>query len=258
MRRRRNPFQLLFIALLLISGVLLAQRTSSPAPPAANATTDFDMTFVKIEPGEFMMGCSPDDNACNADEKPSHRVRITKPFEIGKYEVTQKQWKAVAGSIPACIRDDHPVDYCKGEAQNFLNSMHAMMATVIACPRAGEYAARAGTKDLTPENWMRLRGMPEIRVMRVIPSGQKTQRLGHLRHGRQRQSGLRSLLRSLQQQPRRSGRARSRQGGPQGGQREGSGRRRAGSLRVESSSRDSGGGGPVDLEQGNAIDVHRR
>src|SRR4030095_2492379 len=99
--RRRNLFQLLFIALPLVSGVLLAQRTSSPGTPAANATADFDITFVKMEPGEFMMGCSRDDNACNADEKPSHRVRITKPFEIGKYEVTQKQWKAIMGSTPS-------------------------------------------------------------------------------------------------------------------------------------------------------------
>ena len=35
------------------------------------------------------------------DEKPQHRVRITKPFYLGKYLVTQEQWEAVMGSNPS-------------------------------------------------------------------------------------------------------------------------------------------------------------
>ena len=67
------------------------------------------MEFVKIAPGEFMMGCSTGDSDCDADEKPAHRVQITKAFEIGKYEVTQAQWQAVMGSNPSTIKgDDHP------------------------------------------------------------------------------------------------------------------------------------------------------
>src|SRR5580704_5168706 len=62
---------------------------------AASSTSDqpagLEMEFVKIEPGEFMMGCSPDDKLCYPAEKPAHRVRITKSFEMGKYEVTQAQ-----------------------------------------------------------------------------------------------------------------------------------------------------------------------
>ena len=34
-------------------------------------------------------------------EKPQHRVRITKPFYLGKYLVTQEQWEAVMGSNPS-------------------------------------------------------------------------------------------------------------------------------------------------------------
>jgi formylglycine-generating enzyme required for sulfatase activity len=36
-----------------------------------------------------MMGCSMGDTSCKDDEKPQHRVRITKAFEMGRYEVTQ-------------------------------------------------------------------------------------------------------------------------------------------------------------------------
>ena len=40
------------------------------------------MEFVKIAAGEFVMGCSTGDNDCTADEKPAHRVQITKVFEM--------------------------------------------------------------------------------------------------------------------------------------------------------------------------------
>src|SRR5262245_28791636 len=51
------------------------------------------MEFVKIPAGEFTMGCSSGDNSCKNEEKPQHQVRITKSLEMGKYEVTQAQWK---------------------------------------------------------------------------------------------------------------------------------------------------------------------
>jgi formylglycine-generating enzyme required for sulfatase activity len=50
------------------------------------------MEFVKIPRGSFMMGCSPGDAECYAEEKPAHRVVITRAFELGKYLVTQAQY----------------------------------------------------------------------------------------------------------------------------------------------------------------------
>ena len=37
-------------------------------------------------------------------EKPQHRVRITKPFYLGKYLVTQEQWEAAMGSNPSYFK----------------------------------------------------------------------------------------------------------------------------------------------------------
>ncbi len=48
-----------------------------------------NMEFVPIPAGEFQMGCSPGDTECGGEEKPAHRVQITKAFEIGKYELTR-------------------------------------------------------------------------------------------------------------------------------------------------------------------------
>jgi formylglycine-generating enzyme required for sulfatase activity len=50
--------------------------------------------FVQVAPGEFSMGSRIGVEA----EGPVHRVRITKGFEIGKFEVTQAQWDAVMRS----------------------------------------------------------------------------------------------------------------------------------------------------------------
>ena len=101
----------------------LSVLAQSPNPPR-NA---IGMDFVKIAPGEFVMGCSTGDNDCGADEKPAHRVQITKAFEIGKYEVTQAQWQAVMGSNPSTIKgDDRPVEtVSKNEASDFLTRINA-------------------------------------------------------------------------------------------------------------------------------------
>ena len=69
------------------------------------------MEFVRIQPGDFMMGCSAADAECDDNEKQAHRVGITKAFEIGKYEVTQAQWQSVMGTNPSRFRGpDRPVE----------------------------------------------------------------------------------------------------------------------------------------------------
>jgi len=94
------------------------------APSAAQTGTlknAIGMEFVKIPAGEFMMGCSTGDTACKDAEKPQHRVRITKAFEMGKYEVTQAQWKAVMNANESVfVGDNNPVEMVtRAEAIDF-------------------------------------------------------------------------------------------------------------------------------------------
>jgi len=69
--------------------------------PVKELTVDIEhgvkMDFVLIPAGAFMMGHGNGD----MKEKPVHKVTITKPFYLGKYEVTQKQWQAVMGTNPS-------------------------------------------------------------------------------------------------------------------------------------------------------------
>ena len=87
----------------------LVQRQSKGKPAAKNAPKEFvvdlgsgiKLEMVLIPAGEFMMGSPDSDKDAMDEEKPQHRVRITKPFYLGKYLVTQEQWEAVMGNNPS-------------------------------------------------------------------------------------------------------------------------------------------------------------
>jgi len=72
-----------------------------PSPPGLG------MTFAMISPAIFTMG-SPNGPK---DEKPAHEVRITKAYCLGRFEVTQKQWRKLMPKNPSLHRGDYlPVD----------------------------------------------------------------------------------------------------------------------------------------------------
>jgi len=125
----------------LIALSLLAYSLQAQAPPR--------MEFVRVAPGEFMMGCSTGDVLCASDETPRHRVQISKAFEIGKYEVTQSQWMALMQTNPSGSKgDDRPVEtVSKLEAQDFIAKLNAMndgFRYRLPTEAEWEYAARAG------------------------------------------------------------------------------------------------------------------
>jgi formylglycine-generating enzyme required for sulfatase activity len=109
--------------------------------------------FVKIPAGEFDMGCSPNDGECygNAtNERPRHHIRISKGFEIGKYEVTQAMWESVMGSNPSHFKGaDRPVEKVDWDkAQEFLRRLNARNDGYhyrLPTEAEWEYAARAGS-----------------------------------------------------------------------------------------------------------------
>lgn len=134
------------------AGFLLALTAVAQNPNKPNPAP---IEFVKIAPGEFMMGCAPGDKDCIEDEVPRHKVRLTKGFELGKYEVTQAQWEAVMGpnSNPSENRGpNHPVDSVnKDDIHAFLDKLNARNdghTYRLPTEAEWEYAAGAGAPPI--------------------------------------------------------------------------------------------------------------
>jgi len=89
---------LLGLAALLAPGGGIPRETElrqGPTLPLAPGTPVIDM--VHVPPGDFMMG----DARGLPSEQPVHAVKITRPFLLGKYEVTQAQYQEVMGHNPS-------------------------------------------------------------------------------------------------------------------------------------------------------------
>lgn len=107
------------------------------------------MQFVTISAGTFMMGCSPGDTDCHAEEKPVHRVNITRPFEMGKFQVAQAEYEAVMNINPSNFKGANlPVEHVSWEdAQRFCEAMNSKgdgYRYRLPTEAEWEYAARAG------------------------------------------------------------------------------------------------------------------
>ena len=63
------------------------------------------MEMVYVAPGSFRMGSENGKD----DEKPVHKVTLTKGYWIGKYPVTQAQWNALISAMEVRFEDGRPV-----------------------------------------------------------------------------------------------------------------------------------------------------
>lgn len=113
-------------------------------------TNSIGMKFMKIPEGEFMMGSSLDTEGRDSDESPLHKVTIKKPFYMGKFEVTQKQWREVMGSNPSYFEGDNlPVERVSwNDVQVFIKKLNEIEGTNkyhLPSEAEWEYACRAET-----------------------------------------------------------------------------------------------------------------
>ena len=139
-------------------------RTATPTPlptPAwpRQVRNAIGMEFLLIPPGTFLMGSPENEADRNPNEGPQHRVRIGYAFYMGRYEVTQAQWRAVMGTPHEGMRglsseffgDNYPVVRLSwSDAKAFvdrLNSMDRQLRYRLPSEAEWEYAARGGTQD---------------------------------------------------------------------------------------------------------------
>jgi formylglycine-generating enzyme required for sulfatase activity len=111
----------------------------------ANQGNSIGMKFTLIPAGEFFMGSEEHNRA-----KPVHTVKITNPFFLGTYPVTQREWKAVMGDNPSRFMGDNlPVENVSWrEVLEFTRKLNAKEGTDkyrLPSEAEWEYACRAGT-----------------------------------------------------------------------------------------------------------------
>ncbi|MGA2230576.1 MAG: formylglycine-generating enzyme family protein [Tepidisphaeraceae bacterium] len=122
--------------------------TPSDVPPNV-VVNSIGMWLAPVNPGEFVMGSPPDEAGHDSDET-QHKVRITKPFLLSVYLVTQSEYAAVMGKNPSYFRgdDDLPVDSVSwNDAVEFCKKLSAKEGRTYRLPTEAEweYACRAGS-----------------------------------------------------------------------------------------------------------------
>jgi formylglycine-generating enzyme required for sulfatase activity len=135
----------------------IIDRQSDAAWGFVETVGDVTIDMVAIRGGEFVMGSPDDEPERYDDEGPQHRVTVP-PFFMGRYAVTQAQWRSVAGldpvdrdldPDPAEFKDPNlPVEQVSWlDAVEFCARLSRETGRVYRLPSEAEweYACRAGT-----------------------------------------------------------------------------------------------------------------
>jgi formylglycine-generating enzyme required for sulfatase activity len=149
------------LALLALTACTSPSQPARGLPTGLNELLSVD-SYAQLRPGAFMMG-SPEDEQYRAllkrrgfvddiaaRERPPHQVCITKPIQIGIYEVTQEQWEAVMQVNPSAFKGPRlPVTNVSWyDVQEFIKSLQPLDEKhIYRLPTEAEweYACRAGS-----------------------------------------------------------------------------------------------------------------
>ncbi len=133
-----------------LTGVFATPAPAAVTPKGMRSYTEVIALNVRMEMhaipgGEFLMG-SPEKQGY-ADEYPQHRATLS-PFYIGKYPITQAQWRAVMRTSSSHFNGpNHPVDSVTwDEAFEFCRRLSYATSRIYRLPTEAEweFACRAG------------------------------------------------------------------------------------------------------------------
>ncbi len=150
---KKNNKVLIFSVIGGVALILILLFVFNPFGTVLQSTSDakssLDIEMVEVAGGTFTMGCTPEMGAdCFDNEKPAHQVTLS-DYNIGKYEVTQAQWKAIMGNNPSHFSgcDKCPVENVSwNDIQDFISRLNANTGKSYRLPTEAEweFAARGG------------------------------------------------------------------------------------------------------------------
>ena len=139
----------------------LEPRDNLPTAPNSITIPWLGLELLPIPAGEFLMG-SPEDEVGREEDETQHRVKISRPYWLGKYPVTQGQWEEAMGENPSYFKDagkDAPVETVSwGDSVEFCQKLNIREGKAGRLPDGyqyslpteaeWEYACRAGTSTV--------------------------------------------------------------------------------------------------------------
>jgi len=149
----------------------LRARLSATGLPWRVRAKGSGVELLLVPPGEFLRGAAPDDPQATDDERPQHTVRVVDPFYLGRFEVTQDEWRRVLGDAPSFFAahvagevQGHPVEQVAlFRVREFLDAAGLELPTEsqweYAC-RAGDPAPRHGPLEDVAWHHGNARGRP--------------------------------------------------------------------------------------------------
>jgi formylglycine-generating enzyme required for sulfatase activity/energy-coupling factor transporter ATP-binding protein EcfA2 len=137
--------------LMQLIRLLFADATDNQSDMLASLAQEIRLVVPKVSAGVPDMVSIPAGSLVRGDAKNAQTINLAK-FEIGKYEVTQGQWRAVMGSNPSSFKDcgdTCPVEKVSWEdAQLFIQKLNTQTGKTYRLPSEAEweYACRANGK----------------------------------------------------------------------------------------------------------------
>ena len=125
-----------------------ADAANLPLTKTIDLGNEVNMVVVFIPAGEFEMGSPMEELKRDSDEA-QHHIKLTKAFYIGKFEVTQIQYRTIMSENPSKFGGGKlPVENVSWyEAMRFLKKLSDKTGMKFRLPTEAEweYACRAGT-----------------------------------------------------------------------------------------------------------------
>jgi formylglycine-generating enzyme required for sulfatase activity len=135
----------------IVTDPLVRTAISSTGLPWRVRELATGIEMLLVPPGAFQMGCVMGStlHACDGNAEPVHEVSITRPFYIGRFEVTQAEWLQAMGTNPAFFRGFSDSASRPVESVDWDDVQGFLLKTGFRLPTEAEweYGCRAGTDE---------------------------------------------------------------------------------------------------------------